>query len=138
MNVCAPCYAEREKASNSYLVSLLVGVVGLPFPILNLLAMFFFYYAHRSDTYFVRWHCMQAMFSQLGQFLINNALWWWTVAIFIGPLAFTSTYVAFLLTVLIYNIVDLIATAATASNVRKGASPRWYVYGVLTDMFCKP
>lgn len=138
MNVCSPSFAEREKASNSYLVSLLVSVVGLPFPFLNLLAMFFFNYVHRRDTYFVRWHCMQAMFSQLGQFLINNVLWWWTVAIFLGPLAFGSTYIAFLITVLIYNFIDLIATATTASNIRKGASPQWYVYGVLTDIFCKP
>lgn len=49
---------ELEAASNSYLMSLLVAMIGLPFPIVNLIATIIFFLANRRQTYFVRWHCM--------------------------------------------------------------------------------
>ena len=52
---------EREAAAHSYLMSLLVVMVGLPLPIVNLLATLIFYLANRHKTYFVRWHCTQAL-----------------------------------------------------------------------------
>ena len=47
---------ETESASNSYLMSLIAIIAGLPLPILNLLATFIFYLGNRKSTYFVRWH----------------------------------------------------------------------------------
>ena len=38
-----PTEHETEKASNSYLMSLVAVVAGLPLPIINLLATFFFF-----------------------------------------------------------------------------------------------
>lgn len=47
--------SELEKASNSYLMSLTVALVGLPFPIVNLIATIIFFLAHRKATsHFVR------------------------------------------------------------------------------------
>ena len=60
-----PAEHELEAASNSYLMSLLAVMAGLPFPIINLLATAVFYLANRHRTYFVRWHCTQALVSQL-------------------------------------------------------------------------
>ena len=48
---------ESERASNSYVMSLLAFMVGLPFPIVNLIATLIFYLGNRKATYFVRWHC---------------------------------------------------------------------------------
>ena len=72
---------EREKASNSYLMSLVALIAGLPLPIINLLATLFFYIANRKGTYFVRWHCTQALFSQLALLGINSGSFWWTISI---------------------------------------------------------
>ena len=71
---------EAEKASNSYLMSLVAFVAGLPFPIINLIASVVFYFGNRKGTYFVRWHCMQALLSQFVVFLINNIGFWWTIS----------------------------------------------------------
>ena len=56
-----PLEHERETAANSYLMSLLAAMAGLPFPIVNLVATVIFWLSNRRGTYFVRWHCMQAL-----------------------------------------------------------------------------
>lgn len=45
---------EAESTSSSYLMSLLAIIVGLPLPIVNLLATLIFYLENRKSTYFVR------------------------------------------------------------------------------------
>ena len=45
-----PTEAEAEKASNSYLMSLIAIMVGFPLPIINLMATLFFYIANRKST----------------------------------------------------------------------------------------
>ena len=42
---------EAEKASNSYIMSLVAVVAGLPLPIINLLATLIFYMGNREGTY---------------------------------------------------------------------------------------
>jgi uncharacterized membrane protein len=79
-----PTDHESEKASNSYLMSLVALVAGLPLPIINLIATFFFYIANRKSTYFVRWHCTQALISQAALLCMNSFGFWWTVSIVFG------------------------------------------------------
>ncbi len=63
---------EAEKASNSYLMSLIAVMAGLPLPILNLIATLIFYLGNRKGTYFVRWHCTQPLVSQLSMLAMNS------------------------------------------------------------------
>ena len=72
---------EAEKASNSYLMTLIALIAGLPLPIINLFATFIFFLGNRKGTYFVRWHCTQALLSQLSVLFINSYGFWWTVSI---------------------------------------------------------
>ena len=129
---------ELEAASNSYLMSLLVAMIGLPFPIVNLIATVIFFLANRRQTYFVRWHCMQALVSQFPLFCTNCILFWWTVRVLIGWTSLSSFYFAYLFTVLLFNLIDFIATIHTMIAVRQGKQVEWYVYGPLTHLLCKP
>ena len=72
---------EREKASNSYVMSLVAGMAGLPLPIINLIATAIFYLGNKKGTYFVRWHCTQALLSQISMLLINSFSFTWTMLI---------------------------------------------------------
>lgn len=138
MTAYQPTENEMEHAANSYLMSLLAAMAGLPFPIINLLATIIFYFANRKRTYFVRWHCMQALVSQFPLFCTNSILFWWSVKVIFGFVPLSSFYFAYLFTVFIFNIVDFIATIYTAIKVRKGKQVEWYVYSGLTDLICKP
>lgn len=129
---------EMESAANSYLMSLLAAMAGLPFPIINLVATVIFYLANRRNTYFVRWHCTQALVSQLPLFCTNSVLFWWTVRVVVGWTPLSSLYFAYLFTVVLFNIIDYVATIHTMIAVRRGRQVEWYVYGPLTHILCKP
>lgn len=129
---------EAEKASNGYLMSLIALVAGLPIPIINLLATFFFYIANRKATYFVRWHCTQALLSQLSLLFINSFGFWWTVSILFTSETITGKYIAYMLTVIIFNLVEFIVTIYTAIQTRKGKHVEWWFYGSLTNLICRP
>ncbi len=134
----SPSEHELEKASNSYLMSLVALIAGLPLPIINLIATLFFYIGNRKGTYFVRWHCIQALLSQLSIFFINSFSFWWTVSIIFGPEIINNKYLGFIITVVFFNIIEIVATIYTAIKVRKGEHVSWWFYGDITQFICKP
>ncbi len=133
-----PSEHEAEKASNSYLMSLLAIMVGLPLPIVNLIATAIFYLGNRKATYFVRWHCTQALVSQLTVLMMNSYGFWWTLSIIFADEKATNNYFAYLLTIVIFNLIEFVVTIYTAIQVRKGKHVSWWFYGDLTDMLCSP
>ncbi len=133
-----PAENEAEKASNSYLMSLIAVIAGLPLPIVNLFATLFFYMSNRKGTYFVRWHCTQALVSQFSLLLINSYAFWWTVSILFASEEISNYYIAYIFTVFLFNLAEFIATIYTAINTRKGIHVEWWFYGGLTNLICKP
>ena len=129
---------EAEKASNSYLMSLLAIMAGLPLPIINLAATFIFYLGNRKSTYFVRWHATQALLSQFSLLFMNSAAFWWTIDIITQNSDITTPYISYMLTVLIFNLGEFVITIYTAMQTRKGIHIKWWFYGELTDQLCKP
>lgn len=129
---------EAEKASNSYLMSLVAVVAGLPFPIVNMLASLFFYLANRKGTYYVRWHCMQAFFSQLALLPVNSVSFWWTCSILFGSESASNHYFAYLFTVIIFNLLEFVSTIYAAIETRKGKHVEFWFFGNLTNLICKP
>ena len=129
---------ELERASNSYLMSLVAVVAGLPLPIINLLATFFFFLGNRKSTYFVRWHCTQALLSQCSLLFMNAAGFSWTLNIACTEATISNAYIAYMITVIVFNIADFIATMYSAIEVRKGKHVQWWFYGNLTNLLCKP
>ena len=133
-----PSEHEFESGSNSYLMSVIAIIVGLPLPIINLVATAIFYLGNRKSTYFVRWHCTQALLSQLSMFFINSYGFWWTISIIFGDESITNSYIAYLISVIIFNLIEFITTIYTAIQIRKGIHIHWLFFGELTQLICKP
>lgn len=133
----SPSEHEAEKASNSYLMSLIAVMAGLPLPIINLLATLAFFIGNRRGTYFVRWHCMQALLSQFSLIFINSYGFWWTVSILFGSGTVSNTYIAYVLAAFVFNVGEFIATIYAAVQTRKGIHVEWWFYGPLTHLFVK-
>src|SRR6185436_6936341 len=91
-----PSEHEAEKASNSYLMSLIAVIAGLPLPIVNLISTFIFFMGNRKGTYFVRWHCMQALLAQFSFLFANSAGFWWTVSIIYGEEPASNEYISYI------------------------------------------
>ncbi len=129
--------SDVEKASNSYLMSLLAMFVGLPLPILNLLATLIFFFANRKASPFVRWHCTQALLTQLTLFACNTILFWWTIAILFKGTGLTNAYFPYLICVVFFNTAEIIQTIISTIKIRKRINVRWWVYSGITDQFVK-
>ena len=128
---------EAETASSSYLMSLVAIIIGLPIPIINLAATAIFYLGNRKSTYFVRWHCTQALLSQLSLLFLNSFGFWWTISIIFSDQPITNNYIAYVIAAAIFNLIEFIATIYTAIQTRKGIHVEWWFYGGLTNLICK-
>jgi uncharacterized membrane protein len=119
-----------------YLMSLIAVIAGLPFPIINLLATLIFYLGNRKGTYYVRWHCTQALISQASLLLINSYGFWWTESVVFRGGEITNAYIAYMMTAFLFNLVEFIVTMYTAIHTRKGKHVKWWFYGDITDRLC--
>lgn len=133
----APSEEDAEKASSSYLMSMMAIAVGIALPLVNLIATLIFYLGNRRSTYFVRWHCTQALVSQLSLLPINSVGMGWTLSIVFSDQVLTDAYVAYLLTAVGFNLLELLMTARTAILTRRGRHVSWFFYGPLTDLLCR-
>jgi uncharacterized Tic20 family protein len=128
---------EAEKASNSYLMSLIAIMAGLPLPIVNLLATFIFYIAHTNKSYFIRWHCTQALLSQLLLFPVNTITFCWTLSIIYSFTEVSTGYYIYLFFILLLNLIEFIATIHAAIETRKGKHIKWLGIGNIVDSIVK-
>lgn len=136
--VYQPSDDESEKASNAYVMSLVAAMAGVPLPIVNLIASLLFYLGNRRKTYFVRWHCTQALLSQLSLLFINSYGFWWTISVLFKDEKATNYYFAYVISALVFNIAEYIATIHAAVQTRKGKHVQWWFFGPLTQLVCKP
>jgi uncharacterized Tic20 family protein len=132
-----PNDSELERASNSYLMSLVAVLGGMPLPIMNLLASVFFYLGNRKSTPFVKWHCTQALFAQLGMFFFNTVGFWWSISIFFGEGKATNYYVSYMITIIVFNLIEFISTLYLATQTRKGNHLEMYFFSDVTNLICK-
>ena len=128
---------ESEKASNSYLLSLIAIMTGFPIPLFNLIAAIIFYLGNKKGTYFVRWHCMQVLLAQTITFIINLIAVIWVLGILFWNITLTNNFISFIITAAVFNLIEFVATIYSAIQIRKGLHISWLVIGHLTDMFVK-
>jgi uncharacterized membrane protein len=127
---------EAEKASFAYLMSTLIVIVGLPLPIINVIGSLVFYMANRRQTYFVRFHSFQSMLSQFAVVPFNSIGLGWTISIFTGHASISNLYIAYILCIIVLNIMEFISTLYAAVQTRKKLDVRFWIFGSLTEMLC--
>lgn len=132
-----PYDSELERASNSYLMSLVIVLCGLPLPIMNLLASIFFYFGNRNSTLFVKWHCTQALLAQLGMFFCNTIGFWWTISILFNEGEMTNYYIGYIITVISFNLIEFFFTLYMATQTRKGIHIEMFFFSDITNLICK-
>jgi len=129
--------SSAEKASNSYLMSMIAIMAGIGLPIVNLIATFIFFMAHRKGDYFVRWHSTQALLSQILLVGFNSTGIAWLLTIVFGEKNFTSDFFAYAAVLIIVNLIEFIATIYAAIQTRKGLHVEWWLLGPFTNLFVR-
>lgn len=128
---------EAEKASNSYVISLVSLVLGMPLPIINLICSLIFYLFNRNSTYFVRWHCTQMLVSQIFMFIMNSLMIWVILYYILSDEMISLWGTIVIGIVLLLNVIEMLMTIISAIYVRKGEHIKWYLHGKITDLLIK-
>jgi Zn-dependent protease with chaperone function len=124
---------EAESASNAYLLSVVLLVVGAPLPILNLLASVIFYLSSRRGSPFVRWHSMQALLTHMVVVPVNSVFLWMTLAILFGYREPDNFYIGWILFMVGLNAAKMIGSIYSAIKVRRGVDVRWWALAPVAD-----
>ena len=110
----------REDAMGAYFMMFATTAMGLPLPILNLVAAVIYYYVNRDKGKFVQFHTLQSLYSQIPVTLLNSGLVAWTIVNFAKDLDFTGFYWGYLVMTAIACLIYFIFSIVGAVKARKG------------------
>jgi uncharacterized membrane protein len=121
----------REDAMGAYFMMFATAAMGLPLPILNMVAAIIYYFVNREKGKFVQFHTLQSLYSQIPVTLLNTGLVAWTIVNFAKDLDFTSTYWGYLVMTGTAGLIYLIFSIVGAVNARKGIFYYFVFFGKL-------
>lgn len=120
---------EREDAMGSYLMMFASFAIGLPLPIMNLIAAVVYYFTNRGKSRFVDFHITQSLLSQIPTTILNAILVGWTIQIFYYQDVFTDVYKGYLAMVIIANLLYISFSIYAAIKARRGQFYYFILFG---------
>jgi uncharacterized Tic20 family protein len=112
--------AEKDDAMGAYLMMFAAWAVGLPLPVLNLIAAVIYFYVNRKTSRFVAFHALQSLLSQIPVTLINVAFIAWLIRNLITGAAYQQGFFILLALMAGSNILYLIFSIAALVRAKKG------------------
>ncbi|WP_462250298.1 DUF4870 domain-containing protein [Ekhidna sp.] len=123
---------EKDDAMGSYLMMFASVAVGLPLPIINLIAAVVYYFTNRSKGLFVHFHSLQSLISQLPTTIINAIGVFWGIRIYFFGWEFSDNFKGYIIMALIFNISYFIFSIIGAVKARKGRMYYFLFFGRLS------
>lgn len=111
---------EKEDAMGAYLMMFATTAMGLPLPILNLVAAVVYYYVNRDKGKFVQFNTLQSLYSQIPVSLLNSGLVAWTIVNLVKDYDFTSIFWGYLVMTAVADLIYFIFSIVGAVRARKG------------------
>jgi len=115
----------------AYFMMFATAALGLPMPILNLIAAIIYYYVNRDKGKFVQFHTLQSLYSQIPVTLLTSGLVVWTIVNFVKDYDFTSLYWGYLVMTGVAVLTYLIFSLIGAVRARKGLFYYFVFFGKL-------
>lgn len=122
---------EKEDAMGAYFMMFATTGLGLPLPIINLIASVVYYYANRAKGRFVQFHSLQSLYSQIPITLLNSILIIWAAINFFGNKPYTNLFWGLLITAGIFNIIYFAYSVVAAIKAKKGRFYYFLFFGKL-------
>lgn len=115
---------EKDDAMGAYFMMFAAWGVGLPLPVLGLIAAFIYFMINKKNSRFVAFHSLQSLLSQLPVTAINLALIVWLIRnIFLSlnvANAFNSAFFVYLFFSILANILYIVISIVALVKARKG------------------
>lgn len=121
----------KEDAMGAYFMMFATAALGLPLPILNLVAAIVYYYVNRDKGKFVQFHTLQSLYSQIPVSILNSGLVAWTIVNLVKDMNFTGFYWGYLIMVGTADLVYFIFSIVGAVKARKGLFYYFLFFGKL-------
>jgi len=114
--------SEREKddAMGAYLMMFASLAIGLPIPLLNLIASVVYFFVNRKTSPFVAFHALQALLFHIPVVLLNAGVAAWIIAnLIVGTSSWTPFFWYLFFTVLV-NVTYIVLSIVALVNANKG------------------
>lgn len=121
----------REDAMGAYLMMFATAALGLPLPIINLIAAIVYYYVNRSKGRFVEFHTLQSLYSQIPVSILNSVVVIWTIVNLVKGNDFTNIFWGFLIAVAAADLLYFIFSIIGAVRARNGQFYYFIFFGKL-------
>lgn len=123
---------EKEDATGAYLMMFATTAIGLPLPVVNIIAAVVYYIVNRSKGLFVKFHTLQSMYSQIPVSLINSYGVIWAIVNFVKDKPFTNIFWGFVITAGVINIVYFTFSIIGAVRAHQGRFYYFIFFGRLS------
>lgn len=111
---------EKDDAMAAYLMMFASWAVGLPLPLVNMIASVVYYAVTRKTSRFVGFHSLQSLLSQLPVSLLNAGAVGWLIGILVTGFHFQPAFFAFLFFSAAVNIAYVVLSIIALVNANKG------------------
>ena len=113
---------EKDDAMGAYLMMFASLAIGLPIPLLNIVASVIYFFVNRKSGRFVAFHALQALLSHIPVVLLNAGVIGWLVGILVTPPhdAFGPSFFWFLFFSVLANLAWIIWSIVALVHARKG------------------
>lgn len=120
---------EKEDAMGAYLMMFAAVAIGLPLPIINLIAAVIYYFVNRKKSRFVHFHSLQALLSQIPTTLINWGLVVWAVWIAFTDLRLSEEFWSYAILAGVATLFYFIVSMIAAYKARQGKMYYFLFFG---------
>jgi uncharacterized membrane protein len=122
---------EKEDAMGAYFMMFATHAIGLPLPLISLVAAIIYLYLNKKTSRFVHFHSLQALYAHIPIALLNAGLIAWLIVILVHDAVFTREFKGYLIMTGTANIVYVIFNLIAAFKARKGLFYYFIFFGRL-------
>lgn len=123
---------EKQDAMGAYLMMFATTAIGLPLPIINMIASIVYFFVNKSKGRFVQFHSLQSMYSQLPVSILNSYLVIWAIVNIAKNHPFTNIFWGLMITAAIFNLLYFIFSIVGAVKAYRGQFYYFLFFGRLS------
>jgi uncharacterized membrane protein len=123
---------DKEDAMGAYLMMFASLAIGLPIPLVNLIASMIYFFVNRKNSVFAAFHSLQALLTHIPVVLLNAGMVGWLVGSLVVKDGFAHAFFWYLFFTILANLAYIIWSIVALVRARKGR----FVYFPLIGRFC--
>ena len=111
---------ERDDAMAAYLMMFASLAIGLPIPLVNLIASVIYFLVNRKSSPFTAFHSLQALLTHVPVVLLNAGAVGWLIGILVSQAGFHAGYFWYLFFTVLVNISYMVWSIVALIHAHKG------------------